>query len=235
MKMNRNGFLQENKHVPYNNKYFPEIMSFTLIELMVVISIIAILGSILLPALNTAREIARGITCKNQIKQLGQYTIFYANDYTDYMPYCFSNALTESYCDSVNLLPSSQYVGYRAFYKNFTSKSIYRCPSFEKNLTSYSYVGYGYNYLYYFNGARKTTMIKTPSTAMLMLEKGWDSSQTSNYPWYAVYAMPGTANYLGTSLGKRHNGRGNIVYIDNHTGDWKISLPAGTDPFWTGR
>ena len=59
---------------------------FTLIELLIVISILALLIAMLLPSLHRARETARRIQCTGNLRQVGSALLLYAGDYRENLP-----------------------------------------------------------------------------------------------------------------------------------------------------
>jgi prepilin-type N-terminal cleavage/methylation domain-containing protein/prepilin-type processing-associated H-X9-DG protein len=100
---------------------------FTLVELLVVISIIAILLAILLPALQRARENARTVICLSNTKQLGLGLHMYTGENGDYLPYFadYLDCTTEARW-YIALLP---YMGVQVKHKTDMSVPVYVCAS----------------------------------------------------------------------------------------------------------
>lgn len=113
---------------------------FTLIEMLVVIAIISILASLLMPALYSAQETARGITCRNNTKSIIAGVMLYSNDYNGFItPSCCGtyrpwNFLLIPYLMSGFKIANGGYLYYEngtSTKKGFMKNTAFCCPSSE--------------------------------------------------------------------------------------------------------
>jgi len=94
-------------------------MGFTLVELLVVIAIIGVMVGLLLPAVRSAREAARRMSCSNNLKQIGLGVHNYHDTFKKFPPSSF-NANKMGW--TVHLLP---YIEQRSLFEQFDMKLVY--------------------------------------------------------------------------------------------------------------
>jgi prepilin-type processing-associated H-X9-DG protein len=197
--------------------------AFTLTELLVVVPVAALVGTMLLAVSNDAKQQLQAAACLNNMRQWGLGFMLYANDWNDYFP--FDGNPNASVCDRTynsnawyNVVPP--YIGQQRLCNLYTAntaptpltRSLWSCPS-STNITvqptiANAYFMYCMNQCYHMEGNThvgfRRNRATSPANTFLFCEEPED-----NYPE--------TSGEYDTVT--RHFGGSNFVFWDGHA-DW---------------
>ncbi len=149
--------------------------AFTLVELLVVISVMALLMGILMPMLATARRYSKEIFCLNNLRQMLLAVNVYTNDNDGYYPPAYYRKNGTDYRWDFNTekdwstQPATVEVWPGLLWQGTTIEKIQQCPSFngQSNTAADPYTGYNYNTSYL--GHDESRIVQPDNTTELPL------------------------------------------------------------------
>ncbi len=176
-----------------NNSIKKKATAFTLIELLVVIAIIAILAAMLLPALKSARDTAKNISCVSGFRQIGTAMVEYANDWNGVFPSYYNQwtGNTTSWQDRL-----SPYFGYETGQWPYAVEKIgtWWCPAAEKIWAMAPSLHYRHhilnNYMTFWGGTQWTMRITAPPApsqyvTVYEMNENWEAGVWGDSPTFA--------------------------------------------------